>query len=156
VRFCIAFVLAALPVLVAAVQPGLANVPVWSMFCAGLCLLTVFFTPGEPLYGDLGLSDNALLVMRESWLGLGTLLLVCAANNVALAWITPVLMLMLLGGVLIARYNTGKREVWFSMCLLTPLVLATLLSTTGAQHLLAPVVVILAYFTISRLVIKKW
>jgi hypothetical protein len=148
-RFCIAFALAAFTVLVAGDRPGLGAVPEWSLMCFGLCLFTVFLTVGEPLYHSFGWNRTIMTRLRLGWLVAGLCLCYCVTQDVAVALQTPALMLLLLTGVLIARYNAGLRFVWFA--LMAARAVSGVAAATDVQRLLITAAFLSAYFVVSHL-----
>lgn len=148
-RFCIAFALAAVMVLVAGNRPGLVAIPEWSLMCFGLCLFLVFLTVGSPLYHSLGWNRTIMKRLRLGWLVAGIGMCYCISQDVAVALQTPALMLLLLTGVLIARYDAGLRFVWFA--LMAARAIGGIAAASDAQRLLITATFLIAYFVVSHL-----
>jgi hypothetical protein len=151
VRFCVAFVLSIAMILGAGAIPAFAAIPEWSMLCFGLCLFTVFLTRGTLLYRMLGWSDTLLARLRLGWLAAGIALAVGVSQDVAPQLQLPALMLLLLTGVLIARYNAGLRLVFIGFVGARALTGALKQSHSDAHFALAILALVTAYFVAAHL-----
>jgi hypothetical protein len=150
-RFCIAFAMALIPALVASQVQAQAHVLPWSAMCFGLCVWTIFLTPGEPLYRSFGWNDNVLRLLREGWIALGILLFLGSVYKLAPDWHAPLMVVLLVSGVMIARFNAGVRAVVFATFTTGPIMLAASLGTDGVQQMLAPALVLVGFFAVTHL-----
>jgi hypothetical protein len=150
VRFCIGFMLAFLVAMIGAdLSPG-AGLRPWSLMCFGLSLFTVFFTPGEPLYRQLGWNDK-MMALREGWMVVGFALCFGSLTSIPLWLHTSALMLLMLAGVVLARYNAGMRFVWAAMLLIAAVTGTYWLNDPRALKTLVPATLLIAYFMVSHL-----
>jgi hypothetical protein len=150
-RFCLAFVLSIAVVLFAGDIPAFATIPEWTVQCFGLTLFTVFLSHGTPLYRMLGWSEARLAQARVGWLAAGVGLAVAVSQDAFPMAQLPALMLLLLAGVLIARYDAGLRLAFIGLIGVRALAGALKQSHSDAHYGLAILALITAYFVIAHL-----
>lgn len=151
-RFCAAFVLSIVTILMTATVPAFATLPEWTVLCFGLVLFTVFLSDGALLYRALGWNGARLKQLRMGWVVAGTALAVLITEDALPLLQLPALMLLVLAGVAIARYNAGLRLVWIGMIGARALTGAIKQSHSDAHFALAIMALVTAYFVVAHVV----
>ena len=151
VRFCAAFVLSIATILMSATVPAFATLPEWTVLCFGLVVFTVFLSDGALLYRLLGWNAVVQKRLRMGWLAAGAALAVLITGDTLPLLQLPALMLLVLAGVTIARYNAGLRLVWIGMIAARALAGAVKQNASDAHFALAIMALVTAYFVVAHL-----
>lgn len=150
VRFCVAFLLSVFTTLLAGKLPAFNLVPNWTLFCFSLCLFTVFFSNGWLLYRMLGLNPYNLMLFQGGWMVASAAVAGCINKDfLPMSEQSMLLMLLVLSGVLIARYKTGFHLLWIGALAAPALSVIITRDNHDSLHLAASILAFMTAFFVA-------